>query len=93
MVVIPDREPEIFVAICHPARRRMLDLRFEADRSANMIAGHFPMSRPAVSQHRYIFLDAGLGTEQRRGRERHDPVPRAVRSGAGWDRALRAVLG
>jgi DNA-binding transcriptional ArsR family regulator len=48
----------------------MLDLLVEADRSVNTIAGHFPMSRPAVSQHLRILLDAGLVTEQRHGRER-----------------------
>ena len=48
----------------------MLDLLVEADRSAGTIAGHFRMSRPAVSQHLRILLDAGLVTEQRHGRER-----------------------
>ena len=70
MVVSPDREPDVFGAISHPARRRMLDLLVETDRSVNTIAGHFQMSRPAVSQHLRILLDAGLVTEQRHGRER-----------------------
>ena len=70
MVVTPDREPDVFGAISHPARRRMLDLLVEADRSVNTIAGQFQMSRPAVSQHLRILLDAGLVTEQRHGRER-----------------------
>src|SRR5437899_11644887 len=70
MVVTPDREPDVFGAISHPARRRMLDLLLEADRSVNTIAAHFPMSRPAVSQHLRVLLDAGLVTEQRHGRER-----------------------
>jgi DNA-binding transcriptional ArsR family regulator len=47
-----DREQAVFGAISHPARRRMVDLLLEADRSVNTIAGHFlQMSRPAVSQH------------------------------------------
>ena len=70
MVVTPNRGPDVFGAISHPARRRMLDLLVEADRSVNTIAGHFQMSRPAVSQHLRILLDAGLVTEQRHGRER-----------------------
>src|SRR5713226_4926741 len=70
MVETPDREPDVFGAISHPARRRMLDLLVEADRSVNTIAGQFQMSRPAVSQHLRILLDAGLVTEQRHGRER-----------------------
>ena len=48
----------------------MLDLLVEADRSAGAIAGHFQMSRPAVSQHLRVLLDAGLVAEERRGRER-----------------------
>jgi DNA-binding transcriptional ArsR family regulator len=70
MVVTSNREPDVFAAISHPARRRMLDLLVETDRSVNAIAGHFEMSRPAVSQHLRILLDAGLVTEQRHGRER-----------------------
>ena len=70
MVETPDREPDVFGAISHPARRRMLDLLVEGDRSVNTIAGHFQMSRPAVSQHLRILLDAGLVAEQRHGRER-----------------------
>ncbi len=70
MVVTPIRAPDVFGAISHPARRRMLDLLVEADRSVNTIAGQFQMSRPAVSQHLRILLDAGLVTEQRHGRER-----------------------
>jgi DNA-binding transcriptional ArsR family regulator len=70
MIVTPYREPDVFTAISHPARRHMLDLLAEADRSVNAIAGHFKMSRPAVSQHLRVLLDANLVTEQRHGRER-----------------------
>jgi DNA-binding transcriptional ArsR family regulator len=70
MVVSLDREPDVFGAISHPARRLMLVLLVEADRSVNTIAGHSQMSRPAVSQHLRILLAAGLVTEPRHGRER-----------------------
>ncbi len=70
MVVTSNREPDVFGAISHPARRHMLDLLAEADRSVNAIAGHFKMSRPAVSQHLRVLLDAGLVAERRHGRER-----------------------
>lgn len=62
---------DVFAAISHQARRQMLDLLAGADRPVGEIAGHFAMSRPAVSQHLRVLLDAGLLTEQRRGRERH----------------------
>ena len=69
MVLTPDREPDVFAAISHRARRQMLDLLTDK-RSVSEIAAHFDMSRPAVSQHLRILLDAGLLTEQRHGRER-----------------------
>jgi DNA-binding transcriptional ArsR family regulator len=70
MVKAAEREQDVFGAISHPARRQMLDLLVESDHSVNAIAGHFKMSRPAVSQHLRILLDVGLVTEQRHGRER-----------------------
>lgn len=63
-------KPDVFDAISHPARRRMLDLLSASDQSVNAVAGHFRMSRPAVSQHLRVLLDAGLVTEARHGRER-----------------------
>lgn len=70
MVSTADREQAVFGAISHPARRQMLDLLRDSESSVNRIAGHFQMSRPAVSQHLRILLDAGLVTEERHGRER-----------------------
>ena len=63
-------EPQVFGAISHPARRRMLDLLADGDRPVKAIAASFDMSRPAVSQHLRVLLDAGLVTERRHGRER-----------------------
>jgi DNA-binding transcriptional ArsR family regulator len=71
MVTTPAREPDVFGAISHPARRRILDLLVDADRSVNAIASQFQMSRPAVSQHLRILHNAGLVTERRHGRQRH----------------------
>ncbi|MDF3058703.1 MAG: transcriptional regulator, ArsR family [Rariglobus sp.] len=74
MVMTADRQPDVFAAISHRARRQMLDLLYENERSVGDIAAHFEMSRPAVSQHLRVLLDAGLVTEQRHGRERHYQV-------------------
>jgi DNA-binding transcriptional ArsR family regulator len=63
----------------------MLDLLIEIDRSVNALAGHFQMSRPAVSQHLRVLLDAGLVTEQRHGRERrYRLVPALLRPVRDW---------
>lgn len=64
------REPQVFDAISHPARRRMLDVLSEGDHPVHAIAANFDMSRPAVSQHLRVLRNAGLVTEQRHGRER-----------------------
>ena len=85
MVATPDSKPDVFGAISHPARRRMLDLLAREDRSVNALAGHFEMSRPAVSQHLRILLHAGLVTERRHGRERrYRLVPARLRSVKQW---------
>ncbi|NLY94628.1 MAG: winged helix-turn-helix transcriptional regulator [Myxococcales bacterium] len=63
-------QSDVFAAISHPARRRMLDVLAEGDAPVKAIAAHFAMSRPAVSQHLRVLLDAGLVTEARHGRER-----------------------
>ena len=70
MIAAANRDADVFAAISHPARRRILDLLFETDHCVNTITGHFRMSRPAVSQHLRVLLDAGLLREQRYGRER-----------------------
>jgi DNA-binding transcriptional ArsR family regulator len=69
-MVIPNREPDVFAAISHPARRRMQGLVIETSCSVNAIAGHFQMSWPAVSRHVRVLLAAGLVTEQWHGRQR-----------------------
>lgn len=69
MATTADREAKVFGAISHPARRRMLDLLAEGESPVYVIAEQFEMSRPAVSQHLRVLLDAGLVTEQRQGRE------------------------
>jgi DNA-binding transcriptional ArsR family regulator len=66
-----DQEPEVFDAISSSARRRILDLLVEGGQPVKEIAGHFEMSRPAISQHLRILLAAGLVSEQRQGREHH----------------------
>lgn len=70
MVATNEREADVFAAISHAARRQMLDLLASADHSVSAVADHFEMSRPAVSQHLRVLLDAGLVTEARHGRER-----------------------
>src|SRR3954469_14380504 len=50
-------------AVADPTRRQILRLVRDEELPAGTIAGHFPtMSRPAVSQHLRVLVDAGLLT-------------------------------
>src|SRR6476660_7266648 len=61
---------DVFTAIAHPMRRQLLDLLAEGERPVKGLADPFEVSRPAISQHLRILLDAGLVDERRVGRER-----------------------
>ena len=57
-------------AISAPRRRRILTLVRDGELSAGEIAGHFDVTRPAVSQHLNVLKEAGLVTERRNGTKR-----------------------
>lgn len=51
---------EALKALADGTRRRILALVSQDERTAGDIAQHFPVSRPAISQHLRVLLDAGL---------------------------------
>jgi len=51
---------ETLRALAHPARRAMLQLVWDAERSSSDLADAVGMSRPAASQHLKVLRDAGL---------------------------------
>ena len=57
-------------AIAAPNRRRILSLVKDRELSAGEIAGHFDVTRPAVSQHLTVLKEAGLVDERRNGTKR-----------------------
>lgn len=58
-------------AISEPRRREILSLLTErGELSVTELAEMVPVSRPAVSQHLRVLLDAGLVDERRDGRRR-----------------------
>ena len=57
-------------AIAAPNRRRILSLVSDTELSAGEIAGHFDVTRPAVSQHLTVLKEAGLVNERRNGTRR-----------------------
>jgi DNA-binding transcriptional ArsR family regulator len=60
----------VLQAITEPNRRAILELTAQYELSAGEIAEHFPISRPAVSQHITVLKQAGLLTERREGTKR-----------------------
>jgi DNA-binding transcriptional ArsR family regulator len=60
----------VFQAIAHPTRRALLDALRPGERAVKDLAIDFLSSRPAVSQHLRVLLEAGLVSERKTGRER-----------------------
>ena len=60
----------ILKALAEPHRRQILALVRERELAAGSIAGHFHITRPAVSQHLTILKEAGLLAERRDGARR-----------------------
>ncbi|HXY24196.1 MAG TPA: metalloregulator ArsR/SmtB family transcription factor [Candidatus Acidoferrum sp.] len=62
---------DVFAAVGDPTRRRVLDLLARGELPVRRIAAPFAMSRPAISQHLRILLDARLVHVRRDGREHY----------------------
>jgi DNA-binding transcriptional ArsR family regulator len=72
-------------AIAEPHRRAILRLVRDEERTAGSIAGHFDITRPAVSQHLTVLRDAGLLVERREGARRwYRARPDGVRELRAW---------
>ena len=57
-------------AIAEPRRREILRLVRGQELPAGAIAGHFAVTRPAISQHLRVLKEAGLVEERRDGTRR-----------------------
>ena len=74
----------VFDAIADPVRRDILAILVERPAGVEEIAARFPISRPAISRHLKLLLQAGLVGREERGRTniyRIEPEPlEAVRA-------------
>ena len=61
---------DAFSAAAEPTRRRILQLLARGSAYAGDIAGHFDVTRPAISQHLGVLVAAGLVTAEQQGRQR-----------------------
>ena len=76
---------EVFEALADPTRRRIVELLAEEDRSAGELAGHFLVSRPAVSKHLRVLREAGVVHVREDAQKRiYGLEPNALGSAEGW---------
>jgi DNA-binding transcriptional ArsR family regulator len=61
---------DVLRAIAEPNRRAILQLVANQEMAVGDIAAHFPVTRPAISQHLAVLLAAGLVSERRVGTKR-----------------------
>lgn len=66
-----DLRRDVYQAIADPTRREIIDLLSNQSMNLNAVAGHFDISRPAISKHIKILTECGLITVKQTGRERH----------------------
>jgi DNA-binding transcriptional ArsR family regulator len=69
---------DVFEAIAHPVRRELLHRLVAGELPVNRLAERQGISRPAISQHLAVLLEAGLVSERKVGRERlyrYEPTP------------------
>lgn len=58
----------VFHALGDPTRRAILSLLAEGERPTGVIADGFPLSRPTISKHLGVLIEAGLVTRRQEGR-------------------------
>ena len=81
----PLQQNDVFHAIAHPARRKILVLLKHGERPARELAEPFGVSFPAISQHLKILKEAALVSERREGRQRiYQLQPRPLRAVVSW---------
>jgi DNA-binding transcriptional ArsR family regulator len=64
------RSERVFDALGDPTRRKVLDLLRDGAKPVGEIARRLPVSRPAVSQHLRVLLEAGLVRSRPEGARR-----------------------
>ena len=61
---------DAFAAAAEPTRRRILQLLARGPQYAGDVAGHFDVTRSAISQHLGVLVEAGLVSAEQQGRQR-----------------------
>ena len=80
-----DRLSATFAALADPTRRAILGLLLEDDMAVTDVAEPFAMSLAAISKHLQILADAGLISQEKRGRLKWCKLePDGLRSASVW---------
>jgi DNA-binding transcriptional ArsR family regulator len=75
----------IFAALADPTRRAILTMLLEDDMAVTDVAEPFDMSLAAISKHLGVLADAGLITQEKRGRVKWCKLdPDAMRAASIW---------
>ena len=75
----------VFAALADPTRRAILSMLLEDDMSVTDVASAFPVSLAAVSRHLQVLAEAGLVSQERRGRITWCRLePDALREAGAW---------
>lgn len=59
-----------FTALADPTRRGIVELLADGEKDAGTIAGHFTISKPAISRHLGVLRDGGMVTVRRDAQRR-----------------------
>ena len=82
----------VFAALADPTRRAILAMLLEDDMAVTDVAEPFEMSLAAISKHLAVLTEAGLISQEKRGRVKWCKLePDALRDGLGLDAGLRPV--
>lgn len=68
---------DVLEVAAEPTRKRLIQLLGSGERTVTELAGHFPVSRSAISQHLLLLIEAGLLDARKDGRQRYYSLNRA----------------
>lgn len=75
----------VFAALADPTRRAILSMLLEDDMAVTDVAEPFQMSLAAISKHLMVLAEAGLITQEKRGRVKWCKLePDALRAASVW---------
>ncbi|SMY06219.1 Transcriptional repressor SdpR [Flavimaricola marinus] len=75
----------VFAALADPTRRQILAMLLEDDMAVTDVAEPFSMSLAAISKHLGVLADAGLISQEKRGRVKWCKLePDALREASVW---------